>query len=170
MSNSIGKNILLVLAVLFIQLMVLNQLNIAQSLFPMVYPVILLSLTRNINKSLLLAIGFLLGLFMDVFANTGGAHAVACTVITFVRPFFLSSMGPMDMGSEQIKPSITNLGLKNYAAYVLFLLAIHHLVFFFLEVFSFSNLVWTLSRVFVSLVFSWILVMIYQYTFISKSK
>ena len=110
--------------------MVLSRLNISQSIMPLIYPVLLLILVRNINGSLLLLFGFGLGFIVDIFSNTGGAHAVACTVIAFVRPFFLSSIGPMDMGSDQIKPSIVSLGIKNFAAYSFFLLAIHHVVFF----------------------------------------
>lgn len=170
MSNSIVKNIIITLGILFFQVMVLNRLNISQSLLPLMYPVILLSLTRNTNRSLLLLLGFGLGLFVDMFSNTGGAHAVACTVLAFSRQFFLSSMGPMDMGSEQIKPSIINLGLKNYAAFSFFLLAIHHIVFFALEVFSVSNLFDTVIRTLLSLAVSWILIMIYQFTFASKEK
>lgn len=137
---------------------------------PLVYPVVLISISRNVNKSLLLIIGFALGLFVDVFSNTGGAHAVACTVMAFVRPFFLSSIGPSDMGSEAIKPSVVNLGLKNYGGLAFFLLAIHHITFFFLEAFTFSNVLWTLTRILISLFFSWLLVMVFQFTFVPKSK
>ena len=170
MSNSIGKNIILVLGVLCFQLIVLNQINLSQSLLPLVYPIIILSLPRNINKSLLLGIGFGLGLLVDMFMNTGGANAIACTLLAFFRTFFLSSMAPSDMGSESIKPSVINMGFKNYSAYVFLLMAIHHLAFFFLEVFTFDGTLWTLSRAILSLIFSTILILVYQYLFISKTK
>lgn len=170
MNNPIAKNIILVVGVLFFQLMILNQLNLSQSLLPLVYPVIILSFPRNINKSVLLAIAFSLGLFVDVFMNTGGANAVACTLVGYFRTFFLSSMAPSDIGSESIRPSILNMGFKNYFVYVFLLLAIHHLTFFFLEVFTFDEFLWTLSRVLVSLLFSSILIIVYQYLFVSKVK
>lgn len=170
MNNPIAKNIILVVGVLFFQLMILNQLNLAQSLLPLIYPIIILSLPRNINKSLLLGIGFGLGLTVDVFMNTGGANAVACTLLAFFRTFFLSSLAPSDMGSETIRPSVINMGFKNYAVYVFLLLAIHHVAFFFLEVFTFDEVLWTLSRIIVSLIFSSVLVLVYQYLFVSKKK
>ena len=165
MNNSIAKYIITIFGVLFFQLIVLSRLNISQSILPLIYPVLLLVLVRNINGSLLLLFGFGLGFVVDVFSNTGGAHAVACTVIAFVRPFFLSSIGPMDMGSNQIKPSILSLGIKNFAAYSFFLLAIHHVLFFLLEVFSFNNFPYTLLRIIASLSISWILVMSLQFLF-----
>ena len=170
MNNSIAKYIITIFGVLFFQLMVLSRLNISQSILPLIYPVLLLVLVRNINGSLLLLFGFGLGFFVDVFSNTGGAHAVACTVVAFVRPFFLSSIGPMDMGSDQIKPSILSLGIKNFAAYSFFLLAIHHVVFFLLEVFSFKNFPYTLIRIVASLLLSWILVMSLQFLFNSRKR
>lgn len=168
MNNLSWRNILLTLMILVAQVIILNRLNISQALLPMVYPLVILSLQRNINKSLLLLVAFTLGLLMDIFSNTGGAHAVACTVLAFLRPLFLASLGPTDMGSEGIKPSILNLGLKNYTTYSIFLLAIHHIVFFILESFSFSNFFWLILRLLVSFTVSWILVMIYQFTFESK--
>ena len=170
MNNPVGKYIVIIFGVLFFQLMVLSRLNISQSIMPLIYPVLLLILVRNINGSLLLLFGFGLGFIVDVFSNTGGAHAVACTVIAFVRPFFLSSIGPMDMGWDQIKPSIVSLGIKNFAAYSFFLLAIHHVVFFLLEVFSFSNFPYTLLRIIASLSISWVLVMSLQFLFNGKKR
>lgn len=168
MNKSITKNIIAVIGVLFFQLMVLNRLNISQNIFPIIYPMLLFTVIRNINRSILLLFGFVLGFFVDVFSNTGGAHAVACSVVAFVRPFFLSSIGPMDMGSEQIKPSIFTLGIKKFAVYAFFLLAIHHIIFFILEVFTFSHFLHTLIRVFSSLLISWILVMSLQFLFNEK--
>ena len=170
MNNSIAKYIITIFGVLFFQLMVLSRLNISQSILPLIYPVLLLVLVRNINGSLLLLFGFVLGFFVDFFSNTGGAHAVACTVIAFVRPFFLSSIGPMDMGSNQIKPSILSLGIKNFAAYSFFLLAIHHIIFFLLEVFSFNDFPYTLIRIIASLSLSWILVMSLQFLFNGRKR
>jgi hypothetical protein len=114
--------------------------------------------------------GFGLGLFMDVFSNTGAANAVACLVMVFCRPIFLGSIGPMDMGSEAIRPTIYNLGIKSYFTYAMFLLLIHHLVFFFLDVFTFVNILDTVLRVVISLFFSLILVMLCQFVFVNNEK
>tara|TARA_Y100001934_G_C12310437_1_gene754653 strand:+ start:836 stop:1348 length:513 start_codon:yes stop_codon:yes gene_type:complete len=169
-SNSSVRYIVIIVGVLFFQLIVLNRLNISQNILPLIYPIILLTLVRNINGSLLLLIGFILGYVMDVFSNTGGAHAVACTVLAFLRPFFLSSIGPMDMGSDQIQPSIISFGIKNFAVYSFFLLAIHHVVFFLLEVFSFNNFPNTLLRIISSLLFSWVLIMALQFLFNGRKR
>lgn len=168
MNKAITTNIIIVFSILFFQLMVLSRLNISQNILPLIYPLLLFTIIRNINRSLLLLLGFGLGFFVDVFSDTGGAHSIACTVVAFVRPFFLSSIGPMDMGSEQIKPSINSLGIKNFGVYCLFLLAIHHIIFFILEVFSFHDFSSILMRWFSSLIISWVLIMSIQ--FLSNGK
>lgn len=170
MNKFIGKYVVLILVIISFQVTILNNLNISHYLLPMIYPVIIFSQIRNIHSSLLLVIGFGLGLLMDTFNNTGGAHAIACTVIAYVRPFFLSSLGPTDMGSEDINPSILNLGAKNYAVFAFLMLVIHHVLFFFLEVFSFINILSTFLRIIISLIFSWSLIMGFQYLFGSKEK
>jgi len=169
-SNSIGKNIILIIGVFALQILVLNDLNISQYLLPFIYPILLLGAKRNMNQFLFLVLGFCLGLFMDVFSNTGAANALACLVLVFCRPFFLGSIGPMDMGSEAIKPTIYNIGIKGYFGYATFLLLIHHLVFFFLDVFTFTNFFETILRVIVSLVFSLILIILCQFVFVNKEK
>lgn len=170
MNKSIVKYIFFTLLILFFQVAILNSLNISYYILPMAYPIVIFSLMRSINSSLLLLAGFGLGLIMDVFSNTGGAHSIACTVIAYIRPFFLSSLGPMDMGSEQIKPSILNFGAKNYGFFIFLLLLIHHVLFFFLEAFSMSNILSTFYRILGSLIFSWSLIMGFQYLFASKEK
>ena len=100
----------------------------------MIYPLIILYQIRN-KYILIVADWIFLGLIMDLFTNTGGAHAVACTVIAYLRPFFLSSLGPADMGSEQIKPSITNLG-KNLAFFYFLLTVIIYSFFYVRGVFN----------------------------------
>ncbi|MAW65589.1 MAG: rod shape-determining protein MreD [Flavobacteriales bacterium] len=170
MNKIITKNIITVIGVLFFQLMVLSRLNISQSIYPLVYPILLFTVVRNMNRSIFLLFGFGLGFFVDIFSNTGGAHAFACTVIAFVRPLFLSSMGPMDIGSDQIKPSILSLGVKTFAVYALFMLAIHHVIYFILEVFTFHNFHQTIFRIFLSLLISWLLVMSLQFLFNVKRR
>lgn len=102
--------------------------------------------------------------------NTGGINIIACVIISYVRNPLLSSLGPMDMGSENIRPSISSLGLKNYLTYTVILLSVHHLLFFYLEIFSFLYFFDTLLKVVLSLILSLTLIIIYQYIFPINTK
>jgi rod shape-determining protein MreD len=156
--------------IIFFQITVFNNLDISSSVIPCIYPVIIISFNRVSNRSLLLITGFLLGLLIDIFSNTGGAHAMATTLLAFFQPYLLSSMGPSDSNSDKIKPSIYSLGLKNYLVFLLILLFVHHIIVFFIEVFSFSNFGFTLFRIASSTCASLVLITILQFIFVRKEK
>lgn len=170
MKNSWLRNISLAFAIIFFQVLVFNQLEVSAYVIPFIYPMLVLSLNRSMNKVALLSIAFVLGLFIDMFSNTGGAHAMGLTTVAFLRPYFLSSIGPTDSGSEQINPSIHNLGLKSYSVYVGILLFIHHVIVFFMETFTFNDFFGTLSRVILSTFFSLVLILLLQLIFVKREK
>lgn len=117
---------------------------------------------------MLLGIAFVLGLFIDMFSNTGGAHAMGLTTLAFLRPYFLSSIGPTDSGSDHINPSIHNLGFKSYVVYAGILLFIHHIIVFFMEVFTMEDFMGTITRIVVSTITSIVLVFLLQLIFVKK--
>lgn len=162
------KNITLALVIIFFQVLVFNQLEISAYVIPFVYPMLILSLIRSMNKPMLLGIAFVLGLFIDMFSNTGGAHAMGLTTLAFLRPYFLSSIGPTDSGSDHINPSIHNLGFKSYVVYAGILLFIHHIIVFFMEVFTMEDFMGTITRIVVSTITSIVLVFLLQLIFVKK--
>lgn len=163
MIRKVIYKIFVALALLFFQVTVVNQLNISALVIPFIYPLILLGLPRAFDKVNLLLVGFFIGLAVDFFSNTGGAHAMGMTVIAFVRPYLLASIGPSDSGSENIRPTVYSLGLSSYSVYALILLILHHFVVFFMEVFSFTYLGETLVKVIASCALSCILIILLQY-------
>lgn len=168
MKSSWIKNIVFALVIIFFQVLVFNDLEISSYVIPFIYPMLILSLSRSMSKPLLLIIAFALGLFIDMFSNTGGAHAMGITTLAFLRPYFLSSIGPTDSGSDHINPSIHNLGLKSYVVYAGLLLFIHHILVFFMEVFTFENILGTLTRIIVSTLASLLLIILLQFIFVKK--
>ena len=170
MENNWLKHIGFVGLIIFFQILVFNNLDISSSIIPFIYPLIIISASRVSNRSLLLILGFFLGLLIDMFSNTGGAHAMATTLLAFFQPYLLSSMGPSDSNSDKIKPSIYSLGLNNYLVFALILLFVHHFVVFFIEVFTFSNFGLTLLRIISSSFSSLVLITLLQFIFVRKEK
>lgn len=158
------------IALVLFQVLVLDNADYSSAVIPMVYPLFIFSLRRNMSKSLVLLLCFALGLLIDMFSNTGGAHAMALTFIGYLRPWFLESLSPMDSGSEQIEPSVYNMGFRKYITYISILIVIHHLSFFFIELFSWSDFFRTIVRSFLSSIFSVLIIVILQYIFVKKAK
>jgi hypothetical protein len=86
-----------------------------------------------------LLIGFLLGLSVDIFANTFGIHAFACTLTAFVRHFLLLSFAPKDDRFEII-PSISSFGLGNFFKYASLMVLVHHSALFIVDNLSFIHI------------------------------
>ena len=170
MENNWLKHIIFSGLIIIFQILVFNNLDINANIIPFIYPVIIISASRSSNRSLLLVVGFFIGILIDMFSNTGGAHAMASTLLAFFQPYLLSSMGPSDSNSDKIKPSIYSLGLNNYLVFALILIFAHHLVVFLVEMFTFSSIGMTLLRIVSSSLASLLLILLLQFIFVRKEK
>lgn len=119
---------------------------------------------------MLLLLSLVLGFSIDIFTNTIGLNASACVLMAFARPFVISaiSSGPESLLGDT--PSLGSQGLKWFLYYSITLILIHHTALFFLEVFRFSELIATFSRVLLSGFFTLMLVLISEYIINTRSK
>ncbi|HOY48957.1 MAG TPA: rod shape-determining protein MreD [Flavobacteriales bacterium] len=136
---------------IFVQVLVLNQIEISGELngfiIPNLYVLFLLMLPVNINKILLLFICFLTGLTVDIFGGTAGMHASACLVLGFFRPGFLHLIAPREGYETTLKLNMAGMGGSTFLIYASTLILIHHLVLFLVEAFTFLNFFELLLRV-----------------------
>lgn len=161
MNNSSVKYVLLFVLVVLVQVLFLNNIQFSGYVNPYFYIVFILMLPQSISRSWLLIYSFLLGLTIDIFSNTPGIHASATVFLGFVRPFIISNNSSDDSEVELI-PSIINIGLSQFAAYIGIGVLIHHFILFLVEVFSFHAFGDTLLRVLLSAMFTYITIFISQ--------
>ena len=81
-----------------------------------------------------------------MFSNTGGMHAAATVFMAFARPGVLKLISPRDGYESETKIAAWNLGLKWFVTYCFFMVLLHHLAFFYLEVFRFSEFFVTFAK------------------------
>ncbi|MCA1764019.1 MAG: hypothetical protein ABR574_04375 [Cryomorphaceae bacterium] len=163
---NIGRFLLLI----FLQGVLLNDVNLWDGMaIPYLYILFLLMLPIDIPRWLELLIGLIAGLSLDMFTNTAGIHASACVLLSFLRPIYLRSIAPRDGYEFGVKPTINDMGLAWYIKYAAVLIFIHHAWLFYVEIYSLSGFFNTLLRVFLSSVFTFILVILSQFL-ISKKK
>ncbi len=161
----IGKFVFFVL----LQVILLNKIQISSlGITPYVYVLFILLLPFETPGWLILIFGFVTGLSVDAFDDTGGAHAAATVFIAFIRPTLLNAFSPREGYEYGKSPRIFHYGFNWFLKYLLTLLFIHHLVFFFIEVFSFSNFFMTIFRVILTLVFSSALIILSQFLIFRK--
>lgn len=114
-------------------------------------------------SNFLLVIGFCYGLLIDVFYDSPGLHAAACTLLAYLRPQVIAFITPSGGYDEYTPVSVHILGIRWILLYTGILVTAHHLLLFFLEAFSLGNFFITLSKVLLSSLLTTFLFVLMQY-------
>jgi len=168
--NSTMKNILRFVALVLVQVLVINYIKIGGYVSPYVYPLFIMLLPVGYSQAGMLILAFLLGLSIDIFCGTLGLHAGAITLMAFCRPAIIKLVS----GSQKIdpakEPNINTMGFDWWLRYSFVLTTIHSLSLFLLESFT-LKLIWqSLLRTVISLPVSLFLITIILYLFSSNKK
>ncbi|APS38695.1 hypothetical protein SAMN04488033_10534 [Salegentibacter agarivorans] len=166
MNNSILKNIIRFVGLVFIQVLILNNINFLGYINPYLYVLFILLYPFNANQSLFLILSFLLGFSIDLFEDSGGVHAAACVVIAFIRPNLLRFSFGISYDHQNLRLSTTPFGAR--LSYIFISIIIHHFILFFLEMFSFSHIIIVLKKTLFSGIFSVITIMLSLIVFSKK--
>ncbi|EZH71464.1 rod shape-determining protein MreD [Aquimarina atlantica] len=146
------------IVLVLIQVFILNHINFLGYLNPYIYVIFILMAPININKGLFLVISFMLGLIIDMFGDSGGVHAAACTVIAFFRPVALRSVFGLSYEFQTVK--LSNVGFGERFAYVILMVLTHHIVLFSLEIFNFSHILLIIKKTLFSSLFTIVITML----------
>lgn len=134
--NTIILNIIRFVLLLFSQVLLFNRFDTFGYLNPLPYILFILLFPVNGNKNLLLISSFLLGLFIDMFCNSAGIHALASLILAFIRPsLFRFSFG---LSYEYQTVKIADKLSTERITFILLSIFIHHLFIFTFELFSIS--------------------------------
>ena len=88
-NNEVLTNIIRFLGLIFLQVFLLNNINLGGYINPYLYIIFIILFPLDGNKGLLIFLSFLLGLSVDIFEDSGGIHAAACAFIAYIRPVVL---------------------------------------------------------------------------------
>lgn len=127
--------ILIFIFYLIIQITVFNNILFLQQYRVDIYVYPLIFFVDNRSVSNLLR-AFFVGLVMDVFSNTMGVHAAACTLVVFLNNLLFNYR---NRGQEQYADpsleylSIKNIGVKKFIMLYSILIFIHQAVIFLVD-------------------------------------
>lgn len=154
---------------LLLQVLILNKIPLnwwAPPFIAFVYPLFLLLLPISTPVSYLLVFGFLTGITMDAFMNTGGIHAFACVFMAFSRQKVLAFFLPQRIEEyKNITPSPRTMSWSSFLAYAAILMLLHNLVYTIIEVWSFGSFFYTLTKTGISFLISMLFIIIYLLIF-----
>ena len=166
----IYSNSLRFLFLVLLQVIILNHVQWSGYVNPYVYILLILLLPIETPKWLVLLLAFLTGITIDMFGNTSGLHAAATTLMAFARPKVLKLISPRDDYEAETALTPQKMGLKWFIAYVSILTLIHHLFYFYVEVFRFSEFFQTSFKAILNSAITILLILAGVYLFGKKSK
>ena len=119
MINNILRGFIYFVVLVLVQVLILNNIHFLRVATPFLYLYVVF-------------FSFLIGLTIDVFSNTPGMHAFACTLAGFIRHSLIQLLMGKDL-PEGINPSYKTFGYGGFFRYTLLFVVIHHVALFLIE-------------------------------------
>ena len=168
MGRAIVNNTLRFIVLLATQVFLLKNTGYYNLSVPYLYILFILLLPFNIPNGLLFLLAFISGITVDVFYDTLGLHALACSVMAFVRIVYISITVQRDGFDNEPEPRLGIMGFRWFVFYAVILAFFHHLILFTFEAFRISEFGFTIIRVLLSALLSTILILVAEFLFYRK--
>ncbi len=156
------KYVVMFVSLVLVQVLIFNQVQFGGFLNPYVYVLFIILLPIRTPRYLVLILAFALGFIIDIFSNSLGVHSAATVFIAYMRPLIIRIISNREDDKNDY-PGLQQNKFIWFASYVSFMVLLHHLLLFYLEVYTFANFLNTLSRVILSSVFSIIVIVLSQF-------
>jgi rod shape-determining protein MreD len=170
MSNIFTRNLVRFIVLILIQVFLLQNVGYYNLAIPFLYILFILLLPIKIPNWLLFMLSFCSGFVIDIFYDTLGLHAAACTVMALVRILFITLTLQQDKYESGQIPSLGNMGLRWFFFYATTLTFIHHTVLFLFEAFRLSDILYTLLRTIASSILTIVLILVYECIFFHRKE
>ena len=168
MNNVVFLNILRFVLLVLTQVLIFNTLNFLDSINPMVYVIFLYWYPIKGNRAVFLLTAFLLGLIVDVFSDTLALHAFATLTSAFIRPLIMRFCFGVNYEFQNF--SFKNTTKVQRLTFLGLLVLAHHLIFFFLEILSFSHILLILKKFLMTSLVTFFLCAMFSSLFSPKSE
>lgn len=138
MINNLLRGFFYFVVLVLIQVLILNNIHFLRIATPFLYLYFILKLPVGTSRMNVVFFSFLIGLVIDLFSNTPGMHAAACTLAGFIRDPLIRLFIGKDL-PEGIYPSYKTFGYGGFFRYTLVFVVIHHVALFMIEALTFFD-------------------------------
>jgi len=169
MNTSVSQHVIRFVTLVLIQVLIFKGISLnfgflSKTTF-LIYPLFIMLLPINIQRSILLVIAFFLGLSVDIFYDSVGVHAAASVLTAYSRDIVLKLTQPVQGYKTAGSPSAHNFGFNWFLLYSSVMLVIHSFAYFSIDAFSFVYIGDILLKTLLCFIFSMIFIMIHQIIF-----
>lgn len=159
MSANIIRYLFLSVLMVLLQVVVFNHIHLFGIAIPLVFIYVIIKLPLSLSTVWSLTIAFLLGLSVDIFSNTPGMNALACTVLAFVRRPVLSLYLPHGDDYVADEPSMRSFGVGLFVRYALSLVLLYSILLFVIESFALFDITYMVLRIIGSTLLTFVLIL-----------
>lgn len=168
--NNLLIHIVRLIIFVLAQGLIFGQLEFGAGIHPMIYPLFILMLPFDIRPIVLMIMAFITGLGVDFFMNTFGLHASAAVLVAYIRPELFRLFSPRDGYDVLKEPTANEYGFKWFFSVAGITIFIHHLWFFLLEHFKWTDMLQVLQKTILSSLITMVIFVIIQILFFKKHK
>jgi rod shape-determining protein MreD len=134
----------------------------------LIYPLFILLLPLKTPRSLVVGLGFILGLGVDLFYNSPGVHASALVFTAYFRGLILRILAPYEGYNVEDSPTLVTMGFAWYMSYIAAAMILHIFIYFSVEAFSFVYITEIALNTLFSYIATFIIIMIVDLIFRMK--
>ena len=119
MINNILRGFIYFVVLVLVQVLILNNIHFLRVATPFLYLYFILKMPVGSSRMNVVFFSFLIGLTIDIFSNTPGMHAFACTLVGFIRHLLIQLLMGKDL-PEGINPLTKRSDMAVFSLYAAF--------------------------------------------------
>lgn len=159
MTKQIIQFSILFVILTFVQVLVCNNISVFNIATPFIFIYFLVRLPITISTNWMLTLSFLSGLIVDIFSDTQGMNALACTLLAVARNPIIRLYVPRHDEITDTVPSIKSLGIAVYMKYLISMILCYCSIIILIEAFTFHNLLFSVLRIVCSTLLTFVLIL-----------
>ena len=140
-----------------LQYAVFDHIDIAGYINPQFYVLLIVVFPFCKERLNMLLAAFLMGGFLDLLSYSGGIHAFSLVFVAYFRIPVLALISSKN-SSELLETNWSSLSMKQLLIWVLSLDALHNILMFSLEHFSFYQYMYVIKNIFFTTFIDWVLI------------
>lgn len=139
MSKEILRFTILFVVMILLQVLICNHIALFNVAVPIIFIYFIIRLPINLGNGMLFTLAFLLGLAVDICADTPGVNALASTLLAGFKKTVYYAYVPRDDKTVSLEPTISSLGVGTYCKFLITMVGLYCLMAFTIEYFNFAD-------------------------------
>lgn len=145
LSNPIAISLVRFVLLVLVQVLVFNHLNFFGYINPLVYVLFFYWYPIRENRAIFIIVSFVLGLVIDLFSDTLAIHALVSATLAYARPVIMRFCFGANFDFQGF--TFKNSTQIQRITFLFLLILLQHLLFFSLEILSFSHILLILKKI-----------------------